>query len=316
MLSAHAKLPGGKGSSKKNRKRRLRDPSNVKVAKKAKRKKSKESLDDKRIPSMVDVDDIGMANASACAKESIYKAAQDGVKGRMRVHCEHILQSIRKRSESKDIKCSAPEVSETSELLGLNSFFNAMIKSDNHLQMSTVQAFNAQAGMGTDTEGVTRAWEECYMREPIQSEPACMYSLTNKCIATEMFKDEHGPDFTLMRFYTPSEYAVYETEPHRIVEPGPCIMCLRNDVLNTVLQTRANGDNVLCTVSVSNIYNFVDVPGEYMSQHCICSLPNRYEGLIDPVVMPLKCYFSAHKTGGVRHLCQMLPRPEDVDVDF
>ena len=137
-----------------------------------------------------------------------------------------------------------------------------------------------------------------------------------------MFKEEFGNDFTLKEFWTPRDVieannlTKEESVNNNAYSKKPCILCLRNDTLACVLRARGSGTSCPIVSNASRIHNYVGIPGEYFIDHCICSSSKRYEGLIDPVVLPIKSYFEPIRLDGLRSLRQTIPKPSITNEVF
>ena len=229
--------------------------------------------------------------------------------------CDDILSKIKSReAEMREILEDQSNISKKAQI---ENMVHSMVNVENAEGFVLTDNAFTQHHTDKSVEGIRRCWDEMYLMEPIKGEYPCLYSSTNECVATEMFKHDFDESFTLKEFFTPSDIANKKNKGGvKERQLQPCILCLRNDVLASVLRIRSTGETCDIHTQVSRVHNFVGLKGEYLIEHCVCSLPNQYEGLIDPVVMPLKCYFEPHKLNGVRCLNQTIPRPEDVYPDF
>tara|TARA_B100001094_G_C18185996_1_gene803799 strand:- start:2482 stop:3789 length:1308 start_codon:yes stop_codon:yes gene_type:complete len=86
-----------------------------------------------------------------------------------------------------------------------------------------------------------------------------------------------------------------------------CLLCRRHDVFSSILVARSKGEQVVPSLVLPDIANFVDVEGEYESSGVVYNLPSRYEGLLDPVVAVNRNYFEPIMHNGLRCLRQVLP---------
>ena len=252
--------------------------------------------------------------------ESIHLTCLQAYQENLKRSCDIILENI--KSREADLAKIMNNCDDFVANRDMEDIMNSMVKlvhpnnKNDDVGLVTPESVwkHGSGHAADDVEGIRRCWEEAYMCEPnLSHEHGCAYHKTNNCVAKEMFKDELGDDFVLKEFFTPKEVS---RNVHMLSlkerEHKPCILCVRNDVLSSVLNIRATACSLSPVAIVSRIHNFVGIKGEYLADHCICSLPNRYEGLIDPVVMPLKCYFEPFRSNGLRCLCQTIPKPEDV----
>lgn len=261
---------------------------------------------------------VSHVRAGVTQAEDIHQTCLETYNENLRQCCDDILKQIKEREiemlaiiENENGICKHAQIEDM-----IHSMVNVVNVQSPEILDDTNIAFTKQHA-NTKVEGIRRSWEESYLMEPTQNELPCLYSNTNECVATEMFKEEFGETFTLKEFFTPNDLLTGKNNLNgkdRVRQP--CILCLRNNVLSSVLQLRSTGERCCTSNQLSRIHNFVGINGEYLIDHCVCSLPNCYEGLIDPVVMPLKCYFEPHKLNGIKCLNQTIPRPEDVYQDF
>lgn len=173
-------------------------------------------------------------------------------------------------------------------------------------------------------EPVKRQWEESFLHEPMGDQHACVKFKLGQCIATEMYSNVHGTDFTLREYFTPREMANLHSDESnknpsgaakskRATKKQPesdgatCLLCRRHDVLSAILVARSKGDQVANSLVLPNTANFVNVKGEYDLSNVVYNLPCRYEGLLDPVATVNQRYFEPFMHNGVRWLRQTIP---------
>ena len=253
-------------------------------------------------------DAVAEMSASLCVSDSLHVACTESLKQRIHTQCDEMVKQLEVSDHMfADAVSGAPD---DHRFLSVESFFNRMVRSSPDFEASTALAFETQHATG-QIEGIRRAWEESFMTEASGTERACAYAKGEHCLANQMFRDEHGADFVLKEFLTPRDLERRNrASPGHIPPTNPCIMCLRGDVLSAILEARAGGTAVSCATQCTRIHNFVGIPGEYCMEQCICSLPGRFEGLVDPVVMPVRWYFEPTRTSGLRALRQTIPYPE------
>ena len=173
-------------------------------------------------------------------------------------------------------------------------------------------------------EPVRRVHEEKYLREAGDGERACRNSLVGSCIATMFYESDFAhmiaqrPDlkfkeeFSLREFFTPKqEQQIQQNDNTLPSEREQCLLCYRSDVTAFEFNCRAENATVSSSVCASRFCNFVGIKQEYMPNHVIVSLPNRYTGLAAPIVMSARSYHVPIIASGVRCLQCTLPSPKD-----
>ena len=140
----------------------------------------------------------------------------------------------------------------------------------------------------------------------------------NNCFASRI--ENHGvldPNFALCEFYTEKEYTEIEKNGWKWPEElKPCILCLRNMIFYQFMQARCNNTGVLPSVIFAPIGNIVGVQGEYCAENCFLSKPDRYEGVLAPVVIPNVMDYRVVTNSGIRFLQQTLPYPGQRQSNF
>lgn len=169
---------------------------------------------------------------------------------------------------------------------------------------------------------IRRAHEEKYLREPSETQRMCRNALVGACIATAFYEADFtamgqaqqmkfNEPFALREFLTPGEEEeVAKNDGVLPAERNECILCMRSAITSFELNARADNITVSPETTSSSICNFVGIKGEYMPNHCLISLPNRYTGLALPVVLSSRSYHKPFLSSGMRCLHCILPFPE------
>lgn len=158
-------------------------------------------------------------------------------------------------------------------------------------------------------EVVCRAYEERYLREPTGNERKC--ALDDGCQGLQL---DHARDsgFILREFLLPSQEEVWKRTGQLPADRQLCLMCKRAEILRAYVNIRADNMGVREQATLQDFRNLVNMPGEYMLEDCICSLPHIYQGLLDPVVKHKKNAYRVRTINGLRHYEQWkMRRPED-----
>ena len=95
-----------------------------------------------------------------------------------------------------------------------------------------------------------------------------------------------------------------------------CILCRRYGAYCRFLTCRVNGTAAPASVVFSSIGNLVEVPGEYCIEDVFVSHPGVYQGITVPMVVPCISDYTVFSSCGVRHLRQLLPRPDQRRSSF
>lgn len=182
----------------------------------------------------------------------------------------------------------------------------------------TTNATNARICQETDVTLVSRTWEDRFLHEPSGCERPCVNFSSRQCFAgcikTGQISD---PNLTLCEFYTPVEYE--EIKASGWVWPKetkPCLLCLRCEIYSRFIETRCNANGCVENVNYATIGNIVGEPGEYVTESCFVSRPDRYEGVLHPVVIPTVYDYEIVLANGNRTLKQRLAYPEDAIPSF
>ena len=158
-------------------------------------------------------------------------------------------------------------------------------------------------------EVVRRDYEERYLREPTGDERKC--ALDENCQGLQI---DHARDhaFILREFLLPSQEETWKRTGQLPADRQLCLMCKRAEVLRAYVNIRADNMGVKTQATLQDYRNLVNVPGEYMLDDCICSLPHRYQGLLDPIVKHKKNAYRVRTINGLRHYEQWkMRKPED-----
>ena len=176
------------------------------------------------------------------------------------------------------------------------------------------------------TTPVTRTWEENFLREAYGNERRCSAGESAAgCWASRLHQNARGQcggmsqteKLVLKEFYTPVQYAEIEANGWQWPEARSlCVLCTRAATHAMFIQVRASNRHVPQDVGFARVSNMVDMPGEYMSADCFMSAPDRFEGVIDPVVIPRLVDYDVHTVNGVRHVTQKLRVPGRVSDDW
>lgn len=186
-----------------------------------------------------------------------------------------------------------------------DDFVNKMVQNNVMLDSKVVVCENRKDLM---TEPVKRQWEESFLHEPVDGQQPCVKFKLGRCIATEMYSNVHGSDFTLREYFTPRELASRGKTKAKAVECGTtCLLCRRHDVLAAIMVARSKGESISTSVVLPTVSNFVNIKGEYNSENVVYNLPFRYEGLLDPVAAINRTYFEPFMHRGQRWLRQVVP---------
>lgn len=198
-----------------------------------------------------------------------------------------------------------------------NNFINNLVHSN---RMMDYKINHSNSTHEFVAEPVKRQWEESFLHEPTEKQCACVNFKLGQCIATELYSNVHGTDFTLREYFTPREMAQLcsnnkgkhgeksSTNAVKQTNSGTtCLLCRRHDVLASILIARSKGEQIASSIVVPNMANFVNIKGEYELSNVVYNLPSRYEGMLDPIAMVNMRYFEPFMQNGVRWLRQVIP---------
>jgi|MDSX01.1.fsa_nt_gb hypothetical protein len=176
------------------------------------------------------------------------------------------------------------------------------------------------------TTPVSREWEEKYMREAYGNERRCLSGeLPMGCWASRLHQNARGhrpgqpqaEKLVLKEFYTPDEHVSLEASGWKWPETRRlCVLCTRVATHEMFIQARASNKQIPSDVGFARVSNIVDLPGEYLATDCFVSAPDRFEGVIDPVVIPRLVDYDVCTTNGVRQVIQKLGYPGRVSDDW
>ena len=82
------------------------------------------------------------------------------------------------------------------------------------------------------------------------------------------------------------------------------------------IETRCNANGCVEDLNYATIGNIVGEAGEYTRQSCFVSRPERYEGVLQPVVTPTVYDYEIVLSNGIRHLRQKHDYPENENPSF
>ena len=131
-------------------------------------------------------------------------------------------------------------------------------------------------------ESVTRQYEETYLKEPDKTKGERQCLSGEECQGLQI--DCNAP-FILKEFYLPSEEKENIKRGSKPTEIRLCLMCKRYQIGRALLATRADCMGWKENVTLQDYFNLIDVEGEYKSSSAICSDPQVYEGLWEPIVL-------------------------------
>ena len=225
---------------------------------------------------------------------------------------EKLLQQL----EETTSEMAAANLTETDVMRSVQQMSDLLMHSP-HNNLSTVTDADL-INVRTNTAIVRREWEERFLHEPSGCERACCNKASKTCFAGLI--ENHGitdPNFALCEFYTEAEYTELERNgwcwPEEL---RPCLLCLRSMIFYQLMHARCNNNQVLSSVSFAPIGNLVGVQGEYCLENCFTSRPDRYEGVLVPVVIPNVMDYKVVTQNGLRYLQQLLPYPGSFATNF
>ena len=220
------------------------------------------------------------------------------------------------RIESHDSLMPITEISDAAVMQSMQRMANMLMQAPH--DTVTLESEADTLLLRSKTVIVRRQWEEKFLHEASGCERACCNRATQSCFASLI--ENHGildPNFSLCEFYTEKEYTDIEKSGWRWPEQlRPCLLCLRNAIFHQLMQVRCNNTEVLRSVNYAPIGNLTGVRGEYCTENCFLSRPQRYEGLLVPVVIPNVLDYMVVTQNGVRYLEQLLPYPGGFKADF
>jgi hypothetical protein len=157
-------------------------------------------------------------------------------------------------------------------------------------------------------EVVTRAYEECFLREPHNKlERVCAMGDNCEGLKIDCIS---GLKFPLREFFTPNEQHGVETTGKLPKEHRLCLLCKRTEIAKAFYNILNDGMAVKQDAILQDYRNLVGVPGEYCIEDCMVSGSQRYQGLLDPIVQHRRDLYKIVTVDGVRYLKQYkLPSP-------
>ena len=135
-----------------------------------------------------------------------------------------------------------------------------------------------------------RAYEEDFLREPVNDERGCA-----KDAACQGMLIPCESPFVLREFFLPGEKR--DKDKH-----GLCLMCTRYEIARQFFRCAA-GEGMPSVSHVSKYYNSTSVPGEYNIHDCIVN-PGKHFGLTLPVVLHVRSAYQLRVTDGVKQYVQ------------
>ena len=124
---------------------------------------------------------------------------------------------------------------------------------------------------------------------------------------------ERGP-LSLVEFYTPSEYKLIEASGWKWpCERRLCLLCLRVATHRLFVQRRASNTASPPGVHYAKVSNLTGISGEYNLADCFVSAPDRFEGIVDPVVIPRLTDYDVCVVNGVRCVKQRHGMPSEFE---
>lgn len=163
---------------------------------------------------------------------------------------------------------------------------------------------------------LSRDYEETFLEEPGRGERACVNSFHGGCFANRLRSNGiTGANFALKEFYLPDEWeritAGKETLPST---QRYCLLCLRERICADFFSVRCDHQQVPGLTTFSSIANIVG-PGEYDAEAVVVSGTSRYEGLVEPVVVPRVADYQVFRNKGSKlQVRQLMPRPGPQDA--
>ena len=117
----------------------------------------------------------------------------------------------------------------------------------------------------------------------------------------------------LREYLKNSDLERYKTTGSFPATQGPCLMCIRAEIAKALFHVRALERAFCPDTLLQDICNVVNVSTEYCLRDCIMSKPNRWEGLVQPVVLHTYNIYLPIQSGTVKGFTQRLPYPKESD---
>lgn len=166
-----------------------------------------------------------------------------------------------------------------------------------------------------NTEVVERAYEESFLREPINNERAC--ALAGVCEGYKIIDGNmSNKGFVLREFLLPSQMQEYEASGSWPRERSLCLMCKRAEIAKAYYNIKADGMCVKSDITLQDYQNLVGIKGEYRLQDCILSCSHSYQGLLFPIVQHCRTAYKFKTLGGVNYYVQWNYPTPITDQDF
>lgn len=156
-------------------------------------------------------------------------------------------------------------------------------------------------------EVVPRAYEEAYMREALAGERSCVCG--ELCEGLKIYC-MGGTPFVLREFLLPTTAEKARKSNKLPEERRLCVLCKRTEIQKAFYNIKMDGMAVKGSVLLADYRNIVGVAGEYCIEDTIVTSSQKYEGLLDPVVLHTRDLYKIVTVDGVRYLKQWrLPSP-------
>lgn len=179
--------------------------------------------------------------------------------------------------------------------------------------------FGAVSGQVPNLPIITRAYEESYMREPLQGERQCAMGAKCEC----MFIDQNAP-FICVEFELPNEDAQAPDdkqftktktclEHETRLEPKLCVLCSRKTTQKLFYDTCYSGRR---TQGIIQRYgNLCNQTGEYARECMLICPPNAHWNCLPlPIMSHQRNRYRVQVIAGVKHLQQLRVSHEDFFV--
>jgi hypothetical protein len=136
----------------------------------------------------------------------------------------------------------------------------------------------------TETEVVTRAYEESYMTA---NGPPCANAQNCECMQAFEGKER----FIMRQFTLPSGVSL-----------DTCVLCTRMETLRLFIDARANA--VIPQRTIQPYRNIVGTKGEYDIDDCISMEGELFHGVLDPFIFYTREHYRSVRYDGVRRVVQ------------
>lgn len=231
-----------------------------------------------------------------------------------------ILDLVTCNLSSEEKSCNPSGNSEATEAVSARVHLQEISRYLTRLPHDSLTSAAAMARFSNtrDVAVLCRAWEEKFLHEPSGNERPCVNRASRSCFASKIINNGiRDKDFGLCEFYTQPEYeSIRKSGFVWPVALSPCLLCLRAEAFARFLEARCNGVGCASNVNYASISNIVGQTGEYLPESCFLSSSKRYEGIVDPIVIPNVRDYEMTTVCGIRHLRQLHPKPEHVVSKF